>query len=553
MVDSTLFDGKSKAEIRLSPRKSFGRDLWVKMADFIICLGRLVFEGLPCSEDAALKSQAYALHWFRRDLRVAGNEALHRLRQDFDGRVVGVFCFDKKFLARPDFSYNRFQFFLKTLASLKDELKAIGSDLIFMDRSPDEGFETLFATLRTKKVALPKSVGWNRDYEPYARKRDERMQLWFQAQGVHTLSERDHILIEPHEIVKSTKPLGPYQIFTPYSRKWRESFETEEVQRRVAFQAEGLKYLRALRKGKVPKLFHLRWADLVGEGEDGWAVFDQYLVANSRMVNVPVPEAGSLAALKRVEEFSRAIVDFESARDIPSMDGTSRFSIFLKNGSLTTAQAIAALDLCSGRKLSSGELKFFSELIWREFGYYILQKHPRVETEAFDQRFQNVTWTNNEKWFQAWKDGLTGYPIVDAGMRQLKALGWMHNRVRMIVASFLTKDLHVHWQLGEKYFMEMLIDGDLALNNMGWQWAASTGCDAQPYFRIFNPYLQGKKFDPNAAYIKAFVPELRSLSAKDIHNLTDKVRPRAYPRPIVDHNEERFVALSLYKAKAKKT
>ncbi|RZA14358.1 MAG: deoxyribodipyrimidine photo-lyase, partial [Proteobacteria bacterium] len=247
------------------------------------------------------------------------------------------------------------------------------------------------------------------------------------------------------------------------------------------------------------------------------------------------------------------IDDFETARDVPSVDGTSRFSIFLKNGSLTIAQAIAAYDLGTERKQSSGEQKFFSELIWREFGYYILSKHPRVETEAFDHRFQNITWTNNEKWFDAWKKGQTGYPIVDAGMRQLNTTGWMHNRVRMIVASFLTKDLHVNWQLGEQYFMEKLIDGDLALNNMGWQWAASTGCDAQPYFRIFNPALQGKKFDPDAKYIKEFIPELRSATAKEIHNLNDKNRPRAYTRPIVDHNEERFVALALYKAKAKKS
>ncbi|RZA24069.1 MAG: deoxyribodipyrimidine photo-lyase, partial [Proteobacteria bacterium] len=434
-----------------------------------------------------MKSPTYALHWFRRDLRVAGNEALHRLREDYDGRVVGVFCFDKKFLARHDFSHNRFQFFLNTLAALKAELKAIGSDLIFMDVSPDEGFQSLFSKLQKAKMPLPQSVGWNRDYEPYARLRDERMQLWFQAQGVHTLNERDHILVEPHEIVKATKPIGPYQIFTPYSRKWREQFKTDDVQRRVAFQAKGLKYLRAYRKGNIPKLFDLNWDEILGKGKDGWDVFEEYSKANAVKVEVVIPEAGSLAALKRLEEFRKDIDDFETARDVPSVDGTSRFSIFLKNGSLTTAQAIAAYDLGTERKQSSGEQKFFSELIWREFGYYILSKHPRVESEAFDHRFQNITWTNNEKWFDAWKKGQTGYPIVDAGMRQLNTTGWMHNRVRMIVASFLTKDLHVNWQHGEKYFMEKLIDGDLALNNMGWQWAASTGCDAQPYFRIFNP------------------------------------------------------------------
>lgn len=498
------------------------------------------------------KPAAYALHWFRRDLRIAGNEALHLLREDYDGRVLGVFCFDKKFLAREDFSANRFQFFLESLKALREELRAVGSDLLFMDVGPKEAFPQLFKELQKSSGQLPQSVGWNRDYEPFARERDEAMQLWFQEQGVHTLNERDHMLIEPHEIVKSTKPIGPYQIFTPYSKKWREVFHGSDVKARIEFQAKGLSYLRSLRKGNIPKLFDLDWKKILGKGASTWDVFEEYYAKNQKHVTVEIPEAGSLAGLRRMEEFRKQIDDFEKARDFPAVDGTSRFSRYLKNGTLTIGQAIAFYKLNEDRKLTPGESKFLSELIWREFAYYILFKHPRVEGESFDNRFKQITWIDDPKWFSAWKEGKTGYPIVDAGMRELNSTGFMHNRVRMIVASFLTKDLHINWQLGEKYFMEKLLDGDLALNNMGWQWAASTGCDAQPYFRIFNPTLQQKKFDPEAKYIKEYIPELRGLSAKDIHNLSEKNRPRSYPKPICDHNEERFVALALYKAKAKK-
>lgn len=494
----------------------------------------------------------YALHWFRRDLRVAGNEALHRLRKDYDGRVLGVFCFDKAFLSRDDFSVARFQYFLETLRALREEMLALGSDLLFLDVGPEEAFGALLKDLKKAKKPWPQSVGWNRDYEPFARVRDETMRLWFQNQGLHTLNERDHLLIEPHEIIKPTKPSEPYQIFTPFSKRWRECLRSEDVKARLDFQAKGLTYLRAYRRGNIPKLFDITWSELLGK-HDSWSVFEDYAAKNRGRLTIELPEAGSLAALKRLEEFRKEIDRFALARDVPSLDATSRFSRFLKNGSLTIPQVISFYGLHEPRKLKGGEAKFLSELIWREFGYYILQKHPRVEKEAFDDRFQNILWTDNEDWFKAWKEGKTGFPIVDAGMRQLNTTGFMHNRVRMIVASFLTKDLHVNWQLGEKYFMDKLLDGDLALNNMGWQWAASTGCDAQPYFRIFNPALQQKKFDPEALYIKEFVPELRGLSAKDIHNLKDSNRPKSYPAPIVDHTEERFVALALYKAKARRS
>ncbi len=247
---------------------------------------------------------------------------------------------------------------------------------------------------------------------------------------------------------------------------------------------------------------------------------------------VPTPKAGSLAAWGALESFRRRLADYGDARDIPSTNGTSHFSIYFKNGSLTVAQVIAALGLKAfARGAGGGPAKFLSELIWREFYYCILFHFPRVETTAFLEKYADLKWENREDWFAAWCEGRTGFPIVDAGMRQLNTTGWMHNRVRMIVASFLTKDLLIDWKWGEKYFMERLLDGDLAPNNGGWQWAASTGCDPQPYFRIFNPHLQEKKFDPKGEYVLRYLPEVDS----------DR-----YPRPIVDHAVQREKALALY-------
>lgn len=495
------------------------------------------------------KKPPFGLHWFRRDLRTFGNPAWERLVDEHQGRVLGFFCFDRDFLARPDFSPNRFQFFLKTLEALKGELQARGSDLIFRDIGPERAFQEFFDQLKAAGYGAPASVSWNRDYEPYAIERDQRMQIFFRDRGIHTMTERDHILVEPHEVVKSAKPSGPYQIFTPYSRKWLEIFRSEDVAARLAQQKKGLKDLEKMRKGKLEKDCDLRCASLLGAGSDGWRIFQDYGEKNGRKVSVPIPEAGSMAAAARLKEFSKHIDSYEKQRDFPAIDGTSRFSIYLKNGSLTVSQAIAALDLGSDEK--GGRATFLKELIWREFSYYILAKYPYVEKKAFDARFEDLPWKENPRFLTAWKEGRTGFPIIDAGMRQLKQTGWMHNRVRMIVASFLTKDLQISWQEGERYFMETLLDGDLAPNNMGWQWAASTGCDAQPYFRIFNPLLQSQKFDADGSYIRKFVPELRGVKGKAIHAPGALDRGTVYPSPIVDHARQKAESLAFYRIHSK--
>jgi deoxyribodipyrimidine photo-lyase len=265
-------------------------------------------------------------------------------------------------------------------------------------------------------------------------------------------------------------------------------------------------------------------------------------------MTIKAPEAGGKIGFARLNAFKRLIEGYGERRDLPAVDGTSQLSIFFKNGTISPAQAIAFLDLQKlDVKGQSGATKFLKEIVWREFYYHILHHVPRVEKEAFLLRYKNIKWENDETRFERWCAGETGYPIIDAGMRQLNTTGWMHNRVRMVVASFLVKDLLIDWRWGENYFMKKLLDGDLAPNNGGWQWAASTGCDPQPYFRIFNPWLQSAKFDPDGEYIRRFVPELAQSSPAAIHDPDASDRPSKYIRPIVIHAEQKSKALALYK------
>lgn len=475
----------------------------------------------------------YGIHWFRRDLRVAGNEALRRNLLENKGRVVGLFIFDKTFLGRDDFSCNRFQFFLETIKSLREELREIGSDLLVMDVGPEKAFERLFKN----KGLKPSLVTFSRDYEPFSVVRDEKAKKFFEVNGIELQSFRDHLVIEPWELTKKDSDEG-YQVFSPFSRMWRQIYEKKEMKSRVSSQSIAMKYYREEKK----KIFSLDWKSLVEEKDH----FESYLKENKKNVTVEIPEAGSQAALKALNLFKDKINDYKEKRDVPSLNGTSKLSLFFKNGSLTTAQAIHALGLENFSKLNKGEDTFLNELIWREFYYHILFRNSYVENKAFKPVYESLKWGNNKEWFKAWCDGMTGFPIVDAGMRQLKKTGWMHNRVRMIVASFLVKDLLIDWRWGEKHFMRELLDGDLAPNNGGWQWAASTGCDAQPYFRIFNPWSQSQKFDKEGEYIKQFIPELKSIDPQKLHKPIED--HGIYPSPIVDHSEQRKLALELFKS-----
>lgn len=498
-----------------------------------------------------MSAAPYGVHWFRRDLRVAGNPALQWNWKQHGGRVLGLFTFDAKFLARPDFSPNRFAFFLNTLRALREELRSLGGDLLVLDNSPREGWSRLIAALDTAGIARPAAASFNRDYEPFARKRDADLETWIPREfGVDVHHERDHLLIEPHEILRDGKPGQFYQVYTPFSKRWFALATSPEIHSRIQTQAKGLKSFDARQKGRGESdLFKTTWPDLFDGPLPSMDQLEHYAEKNQARVTVPIPEAGSAAALHRLRSFlKQAAMAYHEQRDFPAIEGTSQLSLFLKNGSLTSGQILAemhgaGLDL----KHKDGPTTFVKEIVWREFYYHILYHRADVEAAAFLPKYRELAWENREDWFTAWKQGVTGYPIVDAGMRQLATTGWMHNRVRMIVASFLTKDLLIDWRWGEQYFMEQLLDGDLAPNNGGWQWAASTGCDPQPYFRIFNPKLQSEKFDPDGEYIRQYVPELRHCSAKQIHDPHGTGANVSYPHPIVNHAEQKDRALALYR------
>lgn len=484
--------------------------------------------------------KSYGIHWFRRDLRVLGNKALRENFIKNEGRVLCIFTFDKKFLSRDDFSANRFQFFLKSLEALKKDLKEMGGDLITLDVGPQRAYKDFFKELKEKGSEKPSLITWNRDYEPFARDRDQGMKAFFKKEGVEVKDFRDHLIIEPHELFRD-KPENGYQVFTPFSKKWLNIIREPEFSKRISGEKSPIAYLKEDKK----KVFNIESLKTVLKAFPN-DVLAEYSKENAKSVTVPIPAAGFGAAVTKALAFKKKIEDYGLGRDFPIDEKTSGLSVFFKNGTITTSQIIKILGLKPYTEKQTSEDVFLSELIWREFYYHVLFRNPRVENEEFNQKYIGLKWANDKALFEKWKDGLTGYPIVDAGMRQLKETGLMHNRVRMVVASFLTKHLLTDWRWGEKHFMETLLDGDLAPNNGGWQWAASTGCDAQPYFRIFNPFLQSKKFDKEGEYIKKYVPELRDVEAKKLH--APVLGHAVYPEPIVDHKECRERALSLYKA-----
>lgn len=502
--------------------------------------------------DFSDRSGPWGLHWFRRDLRIAGNEALRFNFKKTQGRTLGFFCFDSKFLSRSDFSHNRFALFIETLKALQDELRLQGGDLLVVDCQPHEAFKKLLRFIDEGSLQRPQILTFNRDYEPYARKRDEAVIELLKQEKIEVATFRDHLFFEPHEILKTEKADSYYQVYSPYGKKWFSQLQTTPAQERLKAQASIHQYYSNLEKKSLEIIFKLSWKQLLKQGTFPFHdALEEFEKKNKTHLTISLPPAGSLAAYKSIHQFKKNISDYKEKRDFPSVQGTSRLSYYLKNGSIVSSQVIHALELKQATFAEgSGESQYLKEIVWREFYYSILYHRPDVETQSFLPQFRDLQWENDEKLFQRWIDGMTGFPIVDAGMRELKETGWMHNRVRMIVASFLTKDLLIDWKWGENYFMKALLDGDIAPNNGGWQWAASTGCDPQPYFRIFNPWLQGEKFDPDAVYIKKWIPELQSISAKNIHD-PEGERGFRYPKPCVNHKVQKEKALLLYKALTK--
>lgn len=426
--------------------------------------------------------------WFRRDLRLQDQTALyHALRSEHP--VLPVFIFDEDILGKlPSPHDRRLQFIYDALEEMQQTLEKEASSLEVYYGKPLEVFGTL-----VKKYAV-QAVFTNHDYEPYALERDAAVEAFLNKKGIKFNSFKDQVIAEKEDVLKDDGK--PYTVFTPYSKKWK-SVVTEE------------------------------WM----EEKHTKALFKNFF----RQSPQPIPSLKSMGFEATEKNFpskslsTELLKKYGEQRDFPGIHGTSRLGVHLRFGTIS----IRAL----ARKAAEHSEVYLNELIWRDFYHMILWHFPHVGRGlAFRKEYDAIKWRNDEKEFAAWTEGRTGYPIVDAGMRELNETGYMHNRVRMIVASFLTKHLLIDWRWGEAYFAEKLLDFDLAANNGGWQWAAGSGCDAAPYFRVFNPTLQTQKFDKELKYVRKWVPELDELS---------------YPAPIVNHEMARKRCLEVY-AKALK-
>jgi deoxyribodipyrimidine photo-lyase len=459
-----------------------------------------------------------AIIWFRRDLRLHDHPALTAALEGAD-RVVPVFVFDRTLIQGRWPSPNRMAFMLASLDALDIELRARGSALVYRHGAPAEALTRLAAETGATDIYV------SRDYSPYARHRDTAVAAALARQGVRLHARGGTLVHEPDAI--ATGSGSPYTVFTPFRRKWLSMPPRAVLPAPISMPPPG-----SVEVIPIPTL---------------------------RQLDLDQPEAtevvppGEYAARLRVEEWVEGLeIDaYRTQRDRLDLSGTSRLSQGLRWGLISAAELVA-----KAQGTGAGREAFISEVCWRDFYYHVLWHHPRVVREPFQTQFSDLPWDNSDGALKAWQEGRTGYPVVDAAMRQLVTTGWMHNRARMIVASFLTKDLLTDWRLGERFFMQHLIDGDLASNNGGWQWAASTGTDPQPYFRIFNPVTQGTNFDPDGAFVRRWLPAIQNVPTKHIHapwtmprDVQEAARciiGRDYPAPIVDHAEARRRALKVY-------
>jgi deoxyribodipyrimidine photo-lyase len=465
-----------------------------------------------------------ALMWFRSDLRVVDNTALHRACKAADDGVVGVFAICGKQWAEHDWGSMKVDFVLRNVAALSDALARLNIPLCIIKADR-------FAQIPKKLIDIAKrhecnALYYNKEHEVNELRRDEEVRSMFEKHGREVHAFTDQTIAEVEGI--RTNSDGHYTVFTPFKRKWCEALKDEGV------------------PSQWPK--PRKQASLGIEADD---VPDSLTGFKGHRRPDLWPE-GEAAAKKKLRAFvSKRIDKYDKDRDRPATNGTSTLSPYLAAGVLSPRQCLhAALDVNNGR-LDSGKkgvTTWISELVWREFYRHILIGFPRVcKGRPFKLETDELPWREDDELFTAWCEGRTGYPIVDAGMRQLAQTGWMHNRVRMIVAMFLTKDLFIDWRWGERFFMQSLVDGDFASNNGGWQWSASTGTDAAPYFRIFNPISQSKRYDPAAKYIHRFLPELVDVPADMLHRPREKWDVEVdYPDPIVDHAKARQMVLDAF-------
>lgn len=424
-----------------------------------------------------------AVFWFRRDLRLNDNSGLyHALKES--KQVLPLFIFDTEILDQLENRKDqRVEFIWYAVSQLRKELEEMGSSLLVLYGTPHAVFEKLLADYSIQAVYT------NHDYEPAALKRDQHIQELLEKNRLELKTFKDQVIFEKNEVAKDDG--SPYTVFTPYMRKWKNTLTDFHLK---PYPAK--KYFSHFLKTKIFTFPTLKQIGFEHAGLE---------------FKLPVIDREKVSV-------------YNKQRDFPAVAGTTHLGVHLRFGTVSIRHLVS-----TARELNE---TWLSELIWREFFMNILFHFPHVANGPFKKQYEAIKWRNNEKEFQAWCKGQTGYPIVDAGMRELNSTGFMHNRVRMITASFLTKHLLIDWRWGEAYFAEKLLDYDLAANNGNWQWAASTGCDAVPYFRIFNPAEQTKRFDPQLKYIKKWVAELEELN---------------YPPPLVEHKFARERALAAYK------
>lgn len=481
----------------------------------------------------------FHLVWFRNDLRTLDNLALHSAlqRSQTSGLpVVALYLAYSATWQQHQMAPIKQDFIKRRVAALTDELAELGVGLIKLDAQQFKHTDAVFTRLQTYGL---QSVDAEVEYELREQQRDARLQDYFSANHIKAQWHHGQCQWAPGQVLSKTGDV--YKVFTPFKRRYLELLRQHGVHCLPKPQPQSHASIDLASSLQTQLLKqHAAWSYLRNDDTSTASISAAYTVRQADI-------------LQLLREFcQQRVQDYQRQRDFPAIDGTSRLSAYFAIGAISPRQAMARLQLEVGDAMyqdHSGAAVWLSELIWREFYKHILVAYPQlIKHQPFQAETAHLAWGNNNKWFEAWCQGQTGYPIVDAGMRQLNSTGWMHNRLRMIVASFLVKDLQIDWRWGEAYFMRTLIDGDFAANNGGWQWAASTGTDAAPYFRIFNPVTQSEKFDPDGRFIRQFVPELANVRGKAIHwphPLPPGVR---YARPIVDHAKARLITLAMFKA-----
>jgi len=429
-----------------------------------------------------MNAETVSIFWFRRDLRLHDNAALYHALA-VNKNVIPLFIFDTQIIDELEPHDRRLQFIYASLKEINSQLSIIGSSVLIKKGVPLDIFNELTSEFQIKNIYL------NTDYEPYAIKRDAEINKFARLNGIGFYSFKDHVVFEKNEILKNDG--SPYTVFTPYARRWLDKLAQTRINEYHSEKLINNLYLKKV--FEFPSLEQLGFKPIS-------------FLFPSKVIN------------------TKLLTDYEKTRDNPAIDGTTRLGLHLRFGTISIRKAVSLA-------ISFSEV-WLKELIWREFFMMILSHFPYVQTSSFKKKYNNIEWLNNAEHFERWCKGNTGFPLVDAGMRELNETGFMHNRLRMITASFLVKHLLIDWQWGESYFAGKLLDYELSSNNGNWQWAAGTGCDAAPYFRVFNPAVQTVKFDKNLIYINKWVPELKS---------------NQYSTPIVNHEMARKRCVEVYR------